>query len=132
MTRRPFFAEISEKLCESIEHSIRFHSADENGETRAERYARFDMAHHVPDEPEVPEYIGYLAEWFWQLSSRRKSGMGGPEPIGYADIATWRDLTACDPTPEEICVLIDMDNAYMAAVAKEQRDKAEAAKKRQR
>jgi hypothetical protein len=90
------------------------------------------MAHHVPDEPEVPEYVFYILEWFWQISSRRRSGMNGAESIGYADIACWRDLMQCDPTPQEIRVLLDMDDAFMAALAEEQREKREQDKQRDR
>lgn len=88
------------------------------------------MAHHVPEEPEVPEYLFYILEWFWQISGRRKSGLSGAEPIGYAEIACWRDLMQCDPTAQEVRVLLDMDDAYMDALAEERREKEKQAKQK--
>lgn len=67
----------------------------------------------------MPDYLAYLWAWFWELSSRRKSGMGGPEPISYADIAHWAALTCSDPTPQEVGVLVAIDMAYLAAIADE-------------
>lgn len=121
----PFFVEISDSLCESVRHTIRWHCKDENGETKTERNARFSMSYLTPDDPEIPDYIAYIWIWFWELSSRRRSSLGGGESIAYGEITQWIAVTCSDPTQQEIGVLLDMDNAYLSEIAEIQKEKKE-------
>lgn len=88
---------------------------DETGDTRRERNARFD---ELSPEYEPPDAARHVWEWFWDLSSRRKTG---PEAITYAEIGEWQRLTAAHVRPEEVEMLIKMDDAFLSEVRGEQR-----------
>lgn len=117
---RSFFAALTTTLTECIRYHVRYHSRDENGETRAERNERFGMGHKTPEAPEVPDAARHVWEWFWTLSSQRRSGMGGPEAIGWDEISAWACLTGTLTRPEEVAMLVAMDGAYRAAYGEEQ------------
>ncbi|MEA5123314.1 phage tail assembly chaperone [Xanthomonas floridensis] len=87
---------------------------DEKGETRRQRNARFEQS--TPDV-DMPEEAVHVWEWFWLISGRRKSG---PEAISYSDIGEWQRLTLRDVLPEEVEMLMAMDDAYLRAVREEQ------------
>lgn len=88
---------------------------DENGETRRERNARFEEP--SPDL-DLPEAGAHVWEWFWEISARRRSG---PEALSYAEVGEWQRLTSTQVRPEEVEMLMKMDNAYLAEVREEQR-----------
>lgn len=122
-TRRPFFADLTQALTDAIRHGVRYNTTDENGETRAERNARFGMAHKTPDEPEIPKAGEHVWEWFWRLSTQRRSGMAGAEAFGWEAIHAWARLTGTIVRPEEVEMLVMMDLAYRNEVGSEQRAK---------
>lgn len=88
---------------------------DENGETRRERNTRFGK-----DSPEysVPDAGDHVWEWFWELSGRRRSG---PEALTYAEIGEWQRLAGVEVRREEVEMLMQMDDAFVSEVRKEQR-----------
>ena len=45
--------------------------------------------------------------------------MNGPQPLTYAEIASWSRLTGEILLREEITILADMDDAYLDALANE-------------
>ncbi|QFI65794.1 hypothetical protein EKH55_0920 [Sinorhizobium alkalisoli] len=45
--------------------------------------------------------------------------MSGPQPLTYEEITSWSRLTGEILLREEIAILIDMDDAYLDALAKE-------------
>jgi hypothetical protein len=58
-------------------------------------------------------------EWFWELSARRHSG---PEPLTWLEIDAWvRRGAPFPPLPEELQMLVAMDNAFLAEVQGERR-----------
>ncbi len=59
-----------------------------------------------------PEFI-YLIEWFADLHQARQSGMGGPSPISYSDILSWRELLRVDIKPYEVEIIRAIDNVYL-------------------
>jgi hypothetical protein len=61
----------------------------------------------------------YLLEWFGDLSSARRSGANGPDPIGFSDIEAWSRLTGTIVRREELIILRQMDAAWCRAVAQE-------------
>ena len=88
---------------------------DENGETRRQRNTKF--GHPSPDY-DAPDAVAHVWEWFWDLSARRKSG---PEALTYAEIGEWQRLTGTAIRPEEVEMLMKMDDAFLADVREEQR-----------
>lgn len=95
---------------------------DERGEKRRDRNRRFG----VPSPPVVvPDEAEHVWEWFWKLSNRRRAG---PESLTYAEIGEWQRLTGQQVLPEEVEMLMKMDDSYLATV----RDEQAAAAERQR
>lgn len=89
--------------------------ADENGETRRQRNERFGI--ESPDQ-EFPGGALHVWDWFWQLSGRRHSG---PEALTFADVGQWSRLLHIDLLPEEVQMLMAMDDQYLRAVREEQK-----------
>lgn len=77
-----------------------------------------------PDCPELLEPLWYL---FIQLSRGRTSNGFGANPLAWADIDAWGRLTATDPTPWEIDLLVTLDNVWMTQQAKSMQAKPKAA-----
>ena len=80
-----------------------------------ERFGRDELI----QEPEIPEEGESLWGAFWLLNRRRPQGMNGPQPLTYAEIASWSLLTGEILLREEITIITDMDDAYLDALAKE-------------
>lgn len=88
---------------------------DEKGETRRQRNARFGQP---SPENDIPDAVEHVWEWFWDLSARRKSG---PEALTYAEVGEWQRLTGTAIRPEEVEMLMKMDDAFLAECREEQR-----------
>jgi len=88
--------------------------ADEKGETRRQRNARFGES---TPEVQIPEGAEHVWEWFWELSARRRSG---PEAMTFADVGEWQRLMCLDLLPQEVGMLMAMDDQYLAAVREDQ------------
>lgn len=89
---------------------------DENGETRRQRHKRFGEPD--PPEPHPPDAVDHVWGWFWELSSRRRSG---PEALSFAEVGEWQRLMGLQVRREEIELLMQMDDAFVSEVRKEQR-----------
>lgn len=87
---------------------------DAKGETRRARNARFEQS---TPEVDMPEEAAHVWDWFWLLSGRRRSG---PEALSYAELRAWQEMAACDVLPQEVAMLMAMDDAYLRAVREEQ------------
>ncbi len=112
--RAAFFAALKKRLAEAVYLTVRYDMADEKGETRRERNARF--GEETPDV-DVPDQGAHVWEWFWELSGRRKTG---PEALSFAEVGEWQRLTGQDVLPVEIEMLLSMDDAYLRAVREDQ------------
>ncbi len=88
--------------------------ADENGETRRQRNERFGA--ESPDV-DVPMEGAHVWDWFWALSGRRRSG---PEALTFADVGEWQRLVMVDLLPQEVEMLMAMDDQYLRAVREDQ------------
>lgn len=88
--------------------------------TRFEYNAAFGV--ESPDEPEVPGAVTHVWDWWWHLNARRLPGFDAMAPITYSDIYYWSTLTRIQITPDEITMLIQMDNAYLQAVGEERKE----------
>lgn len=99
---------------------------DAAGETRRDRNTKFGV--ESPDI-DVPPEGEHLWEWFWQVSRRRRTG---PEAISYTEVGEWQRLTDTAVLPEELDLLMLMDDAFLAEVRKEQREAEERARENMR
>lgn len=90
------------------------------GETKSEYYERFNRHSKIPDEPETPDCIAHVLEWFFELSERRQPAFSGVSPITFNDIMAWNTLTEAQATPEEIKMLLAIDRAYCKHQAREE------------
>lgn len=107
---------------------VRNESRDEEGETRAERNARFGVFVEI-EEPEPPDAVAHVWAWFWEWSSSRKSAT---ETLGWTDLEAWRTMTGALIDEEECRLMILMDRAYVNAVIESQKafkERSEAIKK---
>lgn len=93
-------------------------------ETRREYNQRFGQP--PGPEPDVPDAASHVWDWFWQLNGRRFSNDGGPQPVTYTEIQSWREAMRVLVTPEEIRMLLAMDDAYRAKSGEELRARREA------
>lgn len=63
--------------------------------------------------PAVPEAGDYLWEWFLELHLARASSGFGANPIGYADISAWSELTRRQLRPWEVLAIRAIDAVFM-------------------
>ncbi len=90
---------------------------DENGETRRQKNIRFGEPSKNP-EIDYPDEAAHVWDWFWdELNPRRRSG---PEALTFADLGAWAELTGRTVRPEEIRMLLEMDNAFLREARDEQ------------
>ena len=95
---------------------------DEKGETRRQRNEKFAAAAGAVDptpQTSLPEQGEHLWHWFWQLSPRRRTG---PEAISYEELGAWQRLLRIPLRPEEAEILMEMDDAFLSEIRKEQQD----------
>lgn len=82
------------------------------------------MDESTPDF-DPPEDCAWLWDWFWELSSARRHGPNGPDPITYHDILVWSQMTGNQLLREEIGIIRSMDDAFLGALAKERSEQRE-------
>lgn len=97
---------------EVVEISVKYDTADHNGETRRKRYERFG---EPCPEAIIQEEFGYLLEWFWDLNLDRIEN----NPITRSDMQVWIEQTGNILWPEEINILKHMDQTYITAMSRE-------------
>jgi len=90
--------------------------------TRAEYNAAFGSSDKTPDTPEIPDAVTHVWEWWWHLNARRIPGFDSMSPLTYSEIYHWSALTRTQIAPAEIGMLIQMDDAYLRAVATERKE----------
>lgn len=84
----------------------------------------------TPEQPTVPQCAQHVWEWWWQLNARRPPGFDSLVPLSYTELLAWLQLTGRYVAPEEIEWLIQMDNAWLVAIAQERKYKAEREKEK--
>ena len=57
--------------------------------------------------------------WFWDLNRRRQHGLAGPQPLTYAELDRWSALTGTALLREEVGLLLELDDAFLAALGDE-------------
>jgi len=97
--------------------------------TRAEYNEAFGAEEKTPEAPDIPDAAMHVWEWFWRLNARRPPGFDSMAPLTYSEIYHWSALTRTQITPDEINMIVQMDDAYLQAISaerKEQRDRDKA------
>lgn len=75
----------------------------------------------------MPRDMGYLWEWFLKLHDRRQMGMAN-NPISWSDQKACFELLELRPSPWELDVISQLDNAFMASLSNEYNAVASSAK----
>lgn len=96
-----------------MEWRVRYHVPDDSGFTRAQRNENFNKAHLTPEEPEIPEEVLHLVEWFHMLSASRRISEAGPMGLAPSDVLAWCTLSGVHMLPSEYEILTRMDAAYL-------------------
>lgn len=81
----------------------------------------------VPEEYESlksPEALVHCWYWFLELNRTRTSNGFGQNPISYAEVASWSQLTGVVPEPLEVQAMMMLDANYMAVQAEEIRKRS--------
>lgn len=87
---------------------------------QGDRRAQLELA----GPADLPAPAAHVWTWYCELAAARPAGFG-LSPIGYAEIAAWRDLTGARPGPHEVEWLRALDQAFLKAHAKKGIDAAE-------
>lgn len=67
----------------------------------------------LEDEPAIPACVETAWVWFFELN-RARSGTGlGINPLSYAEISAWSELTGNRPAPFELRVIRALDEVYL-------------------
>ena len=74
---------------------------------------------------EPPEALFHCWYWFLELNRTRTSNGFGQNPISYAEVVSWSQLTGVDPEPLEVQAVMSLDAAYMAVQAVEIRKRSQ-------
>lgn len=101
--------------------SVRFDTLDEKGETRRDRNIRF-FSPEMNRTAVIPRGCEHYVSWFWDLSSLRKWGEAGPEPVTPDLLMGWTALTGVKMSRQDVSILRQMDDAFRSAVARERKE----------
>ena len=94
----------------------RYLTPDKNGETRADRNARFGQDEVTP-EWSVPDGGQYLFDWFEEISSgHNRVSNDRIYRITWVEFAAWQQVSGNVVYPHEFAILRAMDNAYCEAL----------------
>jgi len=63
---------------------------------------------------EFPTEVAYLYGWAMELHAHRRFGMAGPEPVTYADVKAWAELTGRSPDPSDVGAIMRLTSAMVA------------------
>ena len=86
-------------------------------ETRREYNARFGQP--TGEEIDIPDSVEHVWGWFWQLSSRRSFTDSSLLPLSFTELDAWTRLMRVNITPEDLDMLIAMDDAMLSAHSEE-------------
>ena len=132
--RFQFFLELGEALADALRYQVRYqmhwgHKVSNKGGqvevTRAEFNEAYGAGDKTPEPPEIPDAVAHVWEWWWRLNARRSSGFDSMSPLSYSEIYHWSALTRTQITPDEINMLMQLDDAYLAAVNTERKEQRE-------
>ena len=67
----------------------------------------------------MPQGSENIFDWFWRIRRKLRSGMNGPEPIGYDDLYMFMRVTGEIIDRDEIPLLLEIDDVYISTVQEE-------------
>lgn len=70
------------------------------------------------DTGELPPALEFIWDWFLKLSQTRSYNMGGPNPITYTEIESFKRLFQLNITDWQIDLITDLDMVYLKVNAK--------------
>ena len=80
--------------------------------------------HEMLEVGEYPSFLGYLLEWFYDLSRTRRISQAGLMAISYHDIMAFKTLMGIDIRPWEVSAIRRIDDAYLSVTLEWQEKKA--------
>lgn len=73
--------------------------------------------------PEYPDALGYLHEWWQELSWGRPEGMSGPGRLTWDTLDAWARARGHALAPHEALALLQLDAAYLTTLAEGKQEK---------
>lgn len=70
------------------------------------------------DQPDFPDDLDYLWEWFLELHSARQSGGFGAAPISYLEMEAWSRLTDRELRDWEARAIRTLDGMFLSQARK--------------
>lgn len=71
--------------------------------------------------PEIPAALSHVWDWFCELSAARSGNGTGPNPISYAEMAAWSELTGRPLAPRDVRAIALLDQAFFTEIAEQHR-----------
>lgn len=68
--------------------------------------------------PVLPDLVAYLWSYYLKLHSRRVNYGWGHVPLSYLEVEAWARLNKLVLDPWELDAILEIDDAYIASVAK--------------
>jgi hypothetical protein len=84
--------------------------------------ARSKGRRHIGKRVRLDPRVSHLWRWFLDLSQARQSGMNGPGPITYAEIAAYATMMKEIITPWEVAAIRRVDDAVLDVIAQKRRE----------
>jgi hypothetical protein len=73
----------------------------------------------------LPDEVRHIWDWFTQLSRTRSSNGFGQNPISYAEIKAWSELTGVEPQPDEVFAVMTLDSVYLGVQSEEMKKRSQ-------
>ena len=68
----------------------------------------------LQDQPELPESVQHVWDWFLDLNSGRTASVAGLNVISYSEIKAWAELRNEKLAVWEVNAIKDLDRAFLA------------------
>ena len=71
------------------------------------------------EEPQIPECLDYVWQWFIELNRTRSSNGFSMNPISYSEIDSWARVTGTPINPFEVQLIKDLDTLFLGTMVQE-------------
>ena len=95
---------------EAARHEFKLSRRGEDGVTLREKA---EFLGKPTTGPAIPTPLEHVWAWFQDLNRGRGGNGFGANPLSWADIKAWMDLTGARPSPWEISLLKNLDLIYL-------------------
>ena len=104
-------------MLEFAEFNFKLNTPDKNGTTQRDHLEQVErQTGRRPtalEGPDFPMLVSHIWSAFILLSNTRSAGFSGPNPISYAEIKTWKELTETPLDAREVEAIKSLDQVYM-------------------